>query len=113
MLPGGCDISKGLTRKAGSERWERHGPSQPLRNVAREKAGLMTLTLLKSGEDKRAILNQCPTDRAAILGARERWLADGREWVARLKALVAQKAEEVAAPVVRAALGHHVHDSAR
>ena len=73
----------------------------------------MALTLFKRNEDKRAILNQWPTDRAAILGARERWLADGREWVARLKALVAQKAEEVAAPVVRAALGHHVHDSAR
>ena len=73
----------------------------------------MTLTLLKSGEDKRAILNQWPTDRAAILGARERWLADWREWVARLKTLVAQEAKEVAAPIVRAALGHNIHDPAR
>src|SRR5437660_4995267 len=73
----------------------------------------MTLTLLKRGEDKRAILNQWPTERAAILRARERRLVDWREGVARLKTLVAQKAEQVTAPVVRAALGHNIHDPAR
>ncbi len=73
----------------------------------------MTLTLLKRGEDERAILNQWPTECGAILRARERWLADWCEWIARLKTLVAQKPEEVAAPIVRAALGHNIHDSAR
>ena len=73
----------------------------------------MTLTLLKGDEDERAILEQWPAECGAILRARKGRLSDGREWVARLKTLVAQEAKEVAAPVVRATLGHHVHDSAR
>src|SRR5437660_9539095 len=73
----------------------------------------MTLTLLKRGEDERAIFNQWSTDRTAILRARKGWLSDGREWIARLKTFVAQKAEEVTAPIVRAALGHNIHDPAR
>ena len=73
----------------------------------------MALTLFKRNEDKRAILNQWPTERAAILRARKGRLGDRREWIARLKTLVTQKAEEVAAPIIRAALGNHIHDSAR
>src|SRR5438132_5982772 len=73
----------------------------------------MTLTLLKRGEDERAIFNQWPTERGTILRARKGWLSDGREWIARLKTFVAQEAEEVTAPIVRAALGHNIHDPAR
>src|SRR5207237_9841200 len=82
-------------------------------HVAREKARLMTLTLLKRGEDERAIFNQWSTDRTAILRARKGWLSDGREWIARLKTFVAQEAEKVTAPIIRPALGHHVYDPAR
>src|SRR5690349_15802209 len=72
----------------------------------------MALPLFKSDEEKCAVLVQWTTESRAVLGPRKRRVGDRSKGVARLKAAVPEETKNVAAKVVRSALGYYVDDSA-
>ena len=73
----------------------------------------MTLSLFESSEKEGAIFIKSAADRAAVLGAREWWFVNWRESIARLKALVSQKAEKISMKIVCAGFRNDVYDTAR
>src|SRR5262245_33391041 len=73
----------------------------------------MALSLFERNEEKRAVLVQWTAQSRAVLGPGKGRVGDRSKGVARLKAPVPEETKNVAAKVIRSALGYYVDDSAR
>jgi hypothetical protein len=105
-------LTRGDVPESLSERKERSpdGNAAPETgsHIAGKETRLMALALLKGEKEEGAILEQWPTERTAVLGARVWWIGDRSERVTRLETPVPEKAEKVSLQCIRAAFGYHI-----